>query len=487
MLSCRYHSNNKAGAAMDQYSRTALHLQSFEATGNLEDRVERANDGSDIVVQTIVGNLVEQAPTCRNCNHITHVSDNRKRILKHLGFSFLRIDVEVHYRIYRCPECGRIHRNGIPFKAKGHNMTWLFQKDITDALDRDCSTISNIANMKGTNKNIVRMLDRERLEALYGEMRPETRPVFIGIDEFSLHRNHRYATVVVDLCTGHVIFLEEGNSKAQAEHFIRRMGPDVMRGVVGVSMDMNAQFSSVFEQLCPWVRIVYDPFHIIRHYNDNVLTEIRRSEQRRLQEGMERARKEKDNVLLKELNLSYSLLKRSNFLILANRSTLKARDEAARAHNRMLFETYERRGLSLPDGERKWRMCGERRLEEILASNERIQAAYVFREMLQSAIACKDPRVMRQSLLKFISVIKASGIPELEKVWRMLEKRMDGIVTHARFHISNGPVEGTNNMIKTLRRQAYGYRDTRYFFLKIWERSRKHTKSRDYSSPQKCA
>ena len=472
---------------MDQYSRTALHLQSFEVTGSLEDRVERANDGSSLVVQTIVGNLMEEAPVCRHCNHITHISDNRSRTLKHLGFSFLRIDVEVHYKLYRCPICGRIYRNEIPFKAKDHNMTWLFCKDITDALQRDCSTISNIANMKGTNKNIVRMLDKERLEALYGEMRPETRPVFIGIDEFSLHHNHRYATVVVDLCNGHVIYLEEGNSKAQAEHFIRKMGPDVMRGVIGVSMDMNAQFSTVFEQMCPWIRIVYDPFHIIRHYNDNVLTEIRRSEQRRLTDEIEKARKEKDFILLKELTLSYSVLKRSNFLILANRTTLKARDDAARAHNLMLSETYERKGLPLPDGERKWRMCGESRLKQILESNERIQAAYVFREMLQSALACKDEKVMRKSLLKFISVIKASGIPELEKVWKMLEKRMDGIVTHARYHISNGPVEGTNNMIKTLRRQAYGYRDTRYFFLKIWERSRKHTKCRDYSSPQKCA
>ena len=472
---------------MDQYSRTALHLQSFEVTGSLEDRVERANDGSSLVVQTIVGNLIEEAPVCRHCNHITHISDNRSRTLKHLGFSFLRIDVEVHYKLYRCPICGRIYRNEIPFKAKDHNMTWLFCKDITDALERDCSTISNIANMKGTNKNIVRMLDKERLEDLYGEMKPETRPVFIGIDEFSLHHNHRYATVVVDLCTGHVIYLEEGNSKAQAEHFIRKMGPDVMRGVIGVSMDMNAQFSTVFEQMCPWIRIVYDPFHIIRHYNDNVLTEIRRAEQRRLTDEIEKARKEKDFILLKELTLSYSVLKRSNFLILANRTTLKARDDAARAHNLMLSETYERKGLPLPEGERKWRMCGESRLKQILESNEKIQAAYVFREMLQSALACKDEKVMRKSLLKFISVIKASGIPELEKVWKMLEKRMDGIVTHARYHISNGPVEGTNNMIKTLRRQAYGYRDTRYFFLKIWERSRKHTKCRDYSPPQKCA
>ena len=472
---------------MEQYSRTALHLQSFEVTGSLEDRIERASDGSSITVQTIVGNLIETAPICGHCNHKTHVSDSRSRTLKHLGFSFLRIDVLVHYRIYRCPICGRIYRNGIPFRAKGHNMTCLFSKDITDALERDCSTISNIANMKGTNKNIVRMLDKERLEALYGEMKIETRPLFIGIDEFSLHNNHRYATVVVDLCTGHVIFLEEGNTKAQAEHFIRRMGLDVMKGVIGVSMDMNTQFSSVFEQLCPWIKIVYDPFHIIKHYNDNVLTEIRRSEQRRLLDAIEKARRDKDHVLLKELTLSYSILKRSNFLILANRTTLKARDDAAREHNLMLCENYERKGLPLPEGEHKWRMCGGRRLEEILASNERIQAAYVFREMLQSALACKDEKIMRQSLHKFISVIKASGIPELEKVRKMLEKRIDGIVTHARYHISNGPVEGTNNMIKTLRRQAYGYRDTRYFFLKIWERSRKHTKCRDYSSPQKCA
>lgn len=472
---------------MDQYSRTALNLQSLNVAGIRADRVERAIDGRRITVQTIVGDLIEEAPVCPRCNRVTHVSDRRSRTLKHLGLSFLRVDVEVHYRIYRCPDCGSIHRNEIPFKANGHNMTWLFWKDINESLGCDNSTISNIANMKGTNRNIVRMLDKERLEDLYGQMMPETRPTFIGIDEFSLHRNHRYATVVVDLCTGHVIFLEEGNTKAQAEHFIRKMGPDIMRGVIGVSMDMNAQFSTVFEQLCPWVKIVYDSFHIIKHYNDNVLTEIRRSEQRRLTDGIERARKARDWPLLKELKLSHSILKRSNFLILANRTTLRSRDEAAKAHNLMLYETYEKRGLPLPEGERKWRMCGEARLGEILSSNERIQAAYVFREMLQSALACRDAKVMEQSLEKFISVIKASGIPELEKVWKMLEKRMDGIVSHAQYHISNGPVEGTNNMIKTLRKQAYGFRDTRYFFLKIWERSRRSTKHRNYLSPQKCA
>jgi len=34
--------------------------------------------------------------------------------------------------------------------------------------------------------------------------------------------------------------------------------------------------------------------------------------------------------------------------------------------------------------------------------------------------------------------------------------------------ISTGPLEGTNNKIKTLQRQAYGYRDTEFFYLRIY-------------------
>ena len=34
-------------------------------------------------------------------------------------------------------------------------------------------------------------------------------------------------------------------------------------------------------------------------------------------------------------------------------------------------------------------------------------------------------------------------------------------------------VAGVNNLIKTVRRQAYGYRDDDYFFLKIMDASRR--------------
>ena len=135
-------------------------------------------------------------------------------------------------------------------------------------------TTTDVAKALATNRNLVRQMDKARLEHAYGEMRPEGVHRFIGIDEFSLHRNHIYATVAIDLESGEVLFLEEGNTERQAAHFISMAGESFMRNVKAVAMDMNAQYCKAFSGLCPWVRIVYDGFHIIKNYNDRVLTSL---------------------------------------------------------------------------------------------------------------------------------------------------------------------------------------------------------------------
>ena len=42
-----------------------------------------------------------------------------------------------------------------------------------------------------------------------------------------------------------------------------------------------------------------------------------------------------------------------------------------------------------------------------------------------------------------------------------------GILAYYDQPISTGPLEGTNNKIKTMKRQAYGFRDKEFFKLKI--------------------
>ena len=42
-----------------------------------------------------------------------------------------------------------------------------------------------------------------------------------------------------------------------------------------------------------------------------------------------------------------------------------------------------------------------------------------------------------------------------------------GILAYSDYPISTGPLEGTNNKIKTMQRQAYGFRDQDFIQLKI--------------------
>jgi transposase len=49
-----------------------------------------------------------------------------------------------------------------------------------------------------------------------------------------------------------------------------------------------------------------------------------------------------------------------------------------------------------------------------------------------------------------------------------LEKRKNSILAYYQYPISTGALEGTNNKIKTLQRQAYGFRDKEFFRLKIY-------------------
>ena len=53
---------------------------------------------------------------------------------------------------------------------------------------------------------------------------------------------------------------------------------------------------------------------------------------------------------------------------------------------------------------------------------------------------------------------------------RTIRDKLDGIVTYWIYrHISNANMEGFNNKIRWLTKQAYGFRDREYFKLKIYQ------------------
>ena len=67
----------------------------------------------------------------------------------------------------------------------------------------------------------------------------------------------------------------------------------------------------------------------------------------------------------------------------------------------------------------------------------------------------------------WIEQARNSGVKPLMTVADTFLKHHDGILAWYDFPITNGKLEGINNKIKTMKRQAYGYRDMPFFKLKL--------------------
>ena len=425
-------------------------LSCFSVTS--EPELHRTKTGKEIYITRGISTAPapERCPECGCAMHRHGVMRRRLRDIDLLGHLSI---IEVSYSRYRCSGkgCGHTQMQGIAFREPGHSMTERLARRIRIRLNCGAG-ISETARSLSVHPSTIYAIDKKSLKGLLDGRKPP-RCEYIGIDEFKLHDGHRYATVVTDLRTGHVLFLEAGKSKEQAYHFFEDMGDGWMDGVKAVSMDMNAQYDSAFRERWPGIRIIYDRFHLVRLYNDSVITAIRRRKQRELLEGGNEE--------------GYALLKNSRYLLLSKMDTLKERDREAHESNIRLHELYLDRGLPLPPGERIRSPYKERRLKDILSANEDLSVCYYLLEQFSQAYSVRSITALYKGMRAWMKLARQSDVPEILSFCDTVERHLMGIVYHAKFPISSGKVEGVNNMIKPLRRKAYGYRDTEYFFLKI--------------------
>ena len=218
--------------------------------------------------------------------------------------------------------------------------------------------------------------------------------------------------------------------------------------------------------------IVYDTFHIIKWYNDQVVDSLRRKEGKRLKKlvGQLVADGKGDEAAIVEQERR--LLFGARFLLLANNRTLEAKDSLNRRLNAKAKENAERDGRN-PEEVGRRRTDNADSKAAILSSNEKLQNAVKAREELSDILSSSNPDLMRKKLGNWSEVYSAVGISQLTRFTKTISNRMDGIVSRALFHISSGKIEGVNSFIKALRRSAFGYQDFDYFAYLIWEQTHK--------------
>lgn len=102
-------------------------------------------------------------------------------------------------------------------------------------------------------------------------------------------------------------------------------------------------------------------------------------------------------------------------------------------------------------------------VDRLLAMSKELRVAYDYYQTLVDAVDHE-----RQGELQALLQRKLTSLPfKLQKVQRTLRQHQTEIVRSFKYHLSNGPIEGTNNKIKVIKRTAYGFRNFFHFRVRI--------------------
>ena len=110
----------------------------------------------------------------------------------------------------------------------------------------------------------------------------------------------------------------------------------------------------------------------------------------------------------------------------------------------------------------------KQRLAKALRINTALATAYYLKEDLGQLWSQGNKHEASLFLDSWIARASQSGVSMLNSFSKTLDRHRHGILAYYQFPITTGPLEGTNNKIKTLQKQAYGYRDIEFFKLKIY-------------------
>ena len=323
-------------------------------------------------------------------------------------------------KVYRieCPECG--------IKTEYHGLSEgkrRYSPAVGKAVIRYTELLDNksVSKLLGISKDMVYRIDKEELWILsekyersipFGEM--------LSVDEVSYKRGHNYATVLTNYEDGKVIWLESDRRSGDLIKAYEKLG-DNLGKITTVAMDFWAPYEKATRKKIPKAQIVFDRFHLSRILNRKI-----EEERREYQNGLpEEERKE--------------IKKGCRWLI------LKRRENFTDNH--------------------------EDQLAKLKEKNEPLYEIYLLKEDFLEIFKPERSREEGKLLINdWITRVIKLKYKKLKSFARTVQKRLDAILNWFDCPISNGKAEGVNNVIKTLLKRAYGYKDFDYFRLKVLQK-----------------
>jgi transposase len=257
-----------------------------------------------------------------------------------------------------------------------------------------------------------------RIQRAFAQREVDQRPVrkrrVIAIDEFSIRKQHTYATVITDPIHKEIVNTFQKRDKDTVVEHLNQL-PD-KESIQAAVIDMSRGFRSAIQEALPGCHIVADKFHVVALIID-ALDQVRKRVQRM------RAKGQKKPIY----NLRYRLRK-------------------------------GRERLSDEDAQELW---------TILAQEPDLFTAYCLKEAFRDWYRLANRFTAQQQLHKWCAWAEASRLPGMSEAAKTLQNWEEEILNYFTWRYTNGFTEGKNNKIKVLKRQAYGYRTFENFRLRI--------------------
>ncbi len=275
-------------------------------------------------------------------------------------------------------------------------------------------TLLDVAEFTALNWDTVKDIAKRRLRRDYGRI--DLKGVrYLSIDEIYVGKRRGYYTLVMDIESGRILWVSQGRGKAGLRGFWPRLRRSRVR-IRAVAMDMSGAYWAAVVEALVGVAVVFDKFHIIQLMNQR-LNELR----------LELVREAEGSMKM--------VIKGTRYLLLTRAANLEEEQ--------------------LP------------KLERALKLNEPLSQAWYLKEELSLLWEQSSYAEMNHFLTQWCEQANATGVKQLQKMAKTLQVHRRGILNWWQYRINNGRMEGTNNKIKTVNRQAYGYRDEEFFILKL--------------------
>jgi transposase len=354
---------------------------------------------------------------CSGCGRTTRaVHDSEERRVRDLPIFEAPVELIVPRLRLQCDGCG----------PKLERLEWLapyarVTARLAASVARLCKVMSirHVAAFYRLAWTAVKLIDWRYLERELGPVDFSGVRV-LGMDEFALHKGHRYATVVVEVERKRVLWVGRGRGREDVQPFFKLLGAQGCGQVQAVVMDMNTAYELEVRAHCPQAQVVFDLFHVVAKYGREVIDRVRVDEANRLRQDQP----------------ARHLVKGSRWLLLRNRENVTR--EADRV-----------------------------RLDELLAANRALFTVYVLKDDLKTLWDYRHSGYAQRFWQQWYQRAIRSRIGPLKAFARRLKPYLPGILAHCRWPLGTNLIEGINNKIKVIKRMAYGFRDDAYFFLKI--------------------